>query len=115
LLWLILFIVKWKNDLQKSKWRGRTIRYAPLFLWIGIILFCLDDTGRNVKTSRFVRPLLEFLFPNAHEETFNRLSRLYPQARAFNRVCNLAFGLPALFGVLQLNFYKIFGSSFLCF
>lgn len=57
------------NDLQKSKWRGRVIRYAPLFLWIGIIFFASTTQGAMSNTSRFIRPLLEFLFPNAPEET----------------------------------------------
>ncbi len=69
MLWLILFIVKMANDLQKSKWRGRVIRYAPLFLWIGIIFFASTTQGAMSNTSRFIRPLLEFLFPNAPEET----------------------------------------------
>jgi VanZ family protein len=52
-----------------EKWRGRIIRYAPLFLWIGIILFASTTQGAMSNTSRFIRPLLEFLFPNAPEET----------------------------------------------
>ncbi len=52
-----------------EKWSGRIIRYAPLFLWIGIILFASTTQGAMSNTSRFIRPLLEFLFPNAPEET----------------------------------------------
>jgi VanZ family protein len=52
-----------------EKCRGRIIRYAPLFLWIGIILFASTTQGAMSNTSRFIRPLLEFLFPNAPEET----------------------------------------------
>ena len=55
-------------DLQKSKWRGRIIRYAPLILWIGLIMFLSSGQGSMSNTSRFVRPLLEFLFPNAPGE-----------------------------------------------
>jgi VanZ family protein len=55
-------------DLQKSKWRGRIIRYAPLVLWIGIIMFLSSGQGSMSNTSRFVRPLLEFIFPGAPEE-----------------------------------------------
>ena len=56
-------------DLQKSKWRGRIIRYALLILWIGVIMFLSSGQGSMSNTSRFVRPLLEFLFPGAAEET----------------------------------------------
>jgi VanZ family protein len=57
------------NDLQKSKWRGRAIRYAPLFLWIAVIFLASTTQGSMSKTSYLVRPLLEFLFPDAPEET----------------------------------------------
>lgn len=43
--------------------------YAPLLIWIGVILFLSSDAGAMMKTSRFIRPLLEFLFPSASEET----------------------------------------------
>ena len=69
MLWLILFIIKMANDLQKSIWRGRLIRYAPLFLWIVVILLASTTQGAMSNTSRFIRPLLEFLFPNSTEET----------------------------------------------
>ncbi len=56
------------DDLQKPKWRGRIIRYAPLVLWIGVIIFLSSGQASMSNTSRFVRPLLEFLFPDASEE-----------------------------------------------
>ncbi|CAN5191385.1 hypothetical protein BH20ACI1_BH20ACI1_28520 [soil metagenome] len=55
--------------LQKSIWRGRFFRYAPLILWIGIILFASTSIGAMSNTSRIIRPLLYFLFPSASEET----------------------------------------------
>jgi VanZ family protein len=58
-------------DLQKSKWRGRSVRYAPLVLWIGVIMFLSSGQGAMSNTSRFVRPLLIFLFPDAPEEILN--------------------------------------------
>jgi len=51
------------------KWRGRIIRYAPILLWIGVIFFLSSDQGSSTQTSRFIRPLLKFLFPSAPEET----------------------------------------------
>lgn len=51
-----------------NKWRGRIIRYAPLVLWIGLILFLSSSQASMSNTSRFIRPLLEFLFPSASEE-----------------------------------------------
>ncbi len=55
------------ND-RNSVWRGRFLRYAPLILWIGVVLFASTTTGSMSNTSRFIRPVLEFLFPNAPEE-----------------------------------------------
>jgi VanZ family protein len=55
--------------LQKSaNWRGRFFRYAPLILWIGVIFVASSNTGSMSNTSRFIRPLLEFLFPGTPEE-----------------------------------------------
>lgn len=52
-----------------SKWRGRINAYAPLFLWIGVIFFLSSTQGAMSHTSRFIRPLLEWLFPDASFET----------------------------------------------
>lgn len=49
--------------------RGRIFRYAPLVLWIAIILFASTGNASMSETSRFIRPLLHFLFPNSPEET----------------------------------------------
>jgi VanZ family protein len=54
---------------KSNKWRGRIFRYAPLILWIGVVLFASTTTASMSNTSRFIRPLLEFLFPNTPEET----------------------------------------------
>lgn len=57
-----------ENDLQKNKWRGRIFRYAPLILWICLVLFLSSGNASMSNTSRFVRPFLEFIFPNASIE-----------------------------------------------
>lgn len=43
--------------------------YAPLILWICVVLFASTGNAAMSETSRFVRPFLEFVFPNAPEET----------------------------------------------
>jgi VanZ family protein len=53
-----------------SKRRRQIFAYAPLFVWIGLILFLGSGAGSMGETSRFVRPLLEFLFPSASEEIY---------------------------------------------
>lgn len=54
---------------SSEKRRGRFIRYAPLFIWIGVIFFLSSNQGSFEHTSRFIRPLLELLFPAASPET----------------------------------------------
>ncbi len=56
------------KSILSNKGRERFFRYAPLFLWIGVILFLSSGQASMSQTSRFVRPLLEFLFPNTAEE-----------------------------------------------
>ncbi len=50
-----------------DKWRGRIIRYAPLLLWIGAIFFLSSNMGAASNTSRVIRPLLLWLFPDITE------------------------------------------------
>jgi len=58
-----------ETDLIKSKRRERFFRYAPLILWIGIVFFLSSGQGSTTRTSPLIRPLLEFIFSGAAEET----------------------------------------------
>lgn len=55
---------------NKPDWRGRFIRYAPILLWTGVILFLSTSQASMAETSRFIRPLIEFFFPSAAPDTF---------------------------------------------
>lgn len=57
------------DNIVNSKWRGRISRYAPLVLWIGVIFVLSTGQASMSETSRIIRPVLEFLFPSAPEET----------------------------------------------
>lgn len=57
--------------LQTTERRERLFRYAPLIFWIGLILFLSTGQASMSNTSRIIRPLLEFLFPNSPEEIIN--------------------------------------------
>ena len=46
-------------------------RYVPLVFWIGLIFFMSSGEASMAQTSRFIRPLLEFLFPNAPAATLD--------------------------------------------
>lgn len=56
------------DELQEKKRRGRFFRYAPLILWAGLVLFLSTGNASMSSTSRFVRPFLEFIFPNTPGE-----------------------------------------------
>ena len=43
--------------------------YAPLLIWTIVILGLGSSIGAMNETSRFIRPLLEFLFPSADPNT----------------------------------------------
>jgi len=56
------------ENLQRSNWLGRLARYGPLVFWIGVIFYFSSSFGSFNQTSRFIRPILEFLFPAASPE-----------------------------------------------
>ena len=49
--------------------RERIWRYAPLIIWMALISFASSNEFSAVNTSRVVRPLLLWLFPNITEES----------------------------------------------
>ncbi len=57
-----------RNQKPKSKRREQIILYAPLLIWVGVILFLGSSPGSMTRTSLIIRPILEFLFPTATEE-----------------------------------------------
>jgi VanZ family protein len=71
--------------------RERFFRYAPLILWIGVILFLSTGQASMSQTSRIFRPLLEFLFPNAPEETLIIYHAFIRKCAHFTEYAVLAF------------------------
>lgn len=57
-----------KTISSENERRERFFRYAPLVLWIGVIFLFSSSQGSMTKTSGFIRPLLEFIFPGITEE-----------------------------------------------
>lgn len=49
-------------------WRKRLWRYGPLILWVAVIFFASTSEFSASNTSRIVRPLLLWLFPDISEE-----------------------------------------------
>lgn len=54
---------------EPSKRRRWLTVYAPLAIWIAVIIGLGSSFGAMNETSRFIRPLLEFFFPSAPPET----------------------------------------------
>ena len=74
------------------QWRAALSAYAPLVLWIALILFFSGSRGSVDETSGFFRPLLEFFFPYASPE---ELIRYYGYLRKV-----LHFVVYAILGLL---------------
>ncbi|MGI9035357.1 MAG: VanZ family protein [Pyrinomonadaceae bacterium] len=76
---------------QKINRRARFFRYAPLLLWIGVVLFASTGNASMAQTSRFIRPVLEFLFPNAPDETLQIYHFYIRKSAHFTEYAILAF------------------------
>ena len=83
---------------EKTNWRGRVSLYAPLFLWIGLIFFLSSGSGSMSATSKFVRPLLEFLFPTATEDSLQLMHYYIRKAAHFTE-----YGILALWAIRALR------------
>ncbi len=97
-----------ETNLQKNKWRGRIIRYAPLVLWIGVVLFLSTNQASMSNTSRFIRPLLEFLFPNSSEETLTIYHAYIRKLAHLTEYAILAFWACRAFRTSSQNFLRRF-------
>lgn len=51
--------------------RGRIWRYGPVILWMAFILLASSSGFSAINTSRIVRPLLVWFFPDITEEGIN--------------------------------------------
>lgn len=80
-----------ENYLAENQWRGRFFRYAPLILWTGVVLFASTGNASMAETSRFIRPLLHFLFPDAPEETLIVYHSFIRKCAHFVEYSGLAF------------------------
>ncbi len=82
--------------------------YAPLIIWIFVILGLGSGIGASEETSRFIRPLLEFLFPFALPATISFYHGLIRKAAHFTEYGILAIlaiaALRAKRGLLAGNF-----------
>jgi VanZ family protein len=82
------------RSLPTQGWRERISAYAPLLFWIGVIFYLSSSSGSFSETSRFIGPLLAFLFPDAAPET---LTQYHGYIRKFAHIAvYLVLGFLAL-------------------
>ena len=74
-----------------SNWRSRIKRYGPLVVWIGLVFFFSSGEASAAQTSRIIRPILEFLFPGAPEETLLQYHFLIRKLAHLTEYAILAF------------------------
>jgi len=97
-----------KTSELKAKRRERFFRYAPLFLWIGVIFLASTTQASMSNTSRFIRPLLMFLFPDAPEETLIVYHNFIRKAAHFTEYAALAFFAARAFSTSSVKFLQKF-------
>ncbi len=65
--------------------------YAPVVIWIGVIFLLSSPEGASVQTSRILRPLIEFFFPNASPDTFQTIHFIIRKSAHFTVYGILSF------------------------
>ncbi len=83
--------------------------YAPLLIWIGVIFLLSSGQGASTRTSLIIRPLLEFLFPDATFETIAFYHGLIRKFAHFTEYAVLGFlACRAFASASQANLRKFF-------
>jgi VanZ family protein len=87
---------------ETKKGRGQFMLYAPLLIWIGVIFLLSSSQGSSGRTSLIIRPILEFLFPSAPEETLLFYHGLIRKCAHFTEY--------AVLGLFACRAFRIFAS-----
>lgn len=78
------------RDIGSSLWRGRLWRYGPVLAWACFILFASSSNFSASNTSRIIRPLLVWLFPDISEAALATVHLLVRKAAHFAEYALLA-------------------------
>ncbi|HEX8720905.1 MAG TPA: VanZ family protein [Pyrinomonadaceae bacterium] len=76
--------------MRTSSWRARLWRYGPVVLWAGLVLFASSANFSASNTSRLIRPLLLWLFPDISEASITYAHFLVRKAAHFTEYALLA-------------------------
>ncbi|HYH85970.1 MAG TPA: VanZ family protein [Pyrinomonadaceae bacterium] len=71
-------------------WRARLWRYGPVVAWACFVLFASSASFSASNTSRIIRPLLVWLFPNITEATLIQVHFVVRKAAHFAEYAVLA-------------------------
>jgi len=99
-----------------NDWRRHLWLYGPLLVWIALIFVLGSGTGSMTETSRFIRPLLEFLFPHVSPETltiYHGYIRKFAHFAEYGVLAVLALRAFAGAPVLNLLGRYRYGTAFL--
>ena len=80
-----------EQEKDRASWTHRLSRYGPLLLWIAFISFASTNEFSADKTSRFIGPLLLWLFPNLSEAELASIHFVTRKAAHFGEYAVLAF------------------------
>jgi VanZ family protein len=78
------------RDAQGPTWRGRVWRYGPVLAWACFVLFASSSNFSASNTSRIIRPLLLWLFPDISESALAQVHFLVRKAAHFTEYALLA-------------------------
>lgn len=89
-----------------NPWRVKLIAYAPLFLWMALVLGLSFGEASMSETSRIIRPLLKFLFPHAPEATITAYHAFIRKCAHFTEYAILAFFAVRAFSITSVKYIK---------
>jgi VanZ family protein len=78
------------RDSQTPTWRARLWRYGPVVVWAGFVLLASSASFSASNTSRIIRPLLLWLFPDITEASLQQVHFLVRKAAHFTEYALLA-------------------------
>lgn len=91
---------------EHSSTLRRIGRYLPLLLWIAFILYASSGEFSSDNSSRFVRPLLLWLFPGISEAQLAGVHFLTRKASHLGEYAILAFLARRVFAQSSLLFFR---------
>ena len=78
------------RDFQHQAWHARLWRYGPVVVWACFVLFASSSSFSASNTSRIIRPLLLWLFPDISEASLLQVHFLVRKAAHFTEYAVLA-------------------------